>query len=106
MSFFVKAKVDALPPRGKAICHASLRLAVKLPLSPERFHLLCKSGIFPTPPCGLRDLAKHLLRQCKRGARMGAPNALAEKVGFEPTRRVNGLRDFESRLFDHLSTSP
>ena len=31
---------------------------------------------------------------------------LAEKVGFEPTRRVNGLRDFESRLFDHLSTSP
>ena len=31
---------------------------------------------------------------------------LAEKVGFEPTRRVNGLRDFESRLFDHLSTPP
>ena len=31
---------------------------------------------------------------------------LAEKVGFEPTRRVNALRDFESRLFDHLSTSP
>ena len=31
---------------------------------------------------------------------------LAEEVGFEPTRRVNGLRDFESRLFDHLSTSP
>ncbi len=26
---------------------------------------------------------------------------LAEKVGFEPTRRVNALRDFESRLFDH-----
>ncbi len=31
---------------------------------------------------------------------------LAEEVGFEPTRRVNGLRDFESRLFDHLSTPP
>ena len=31
---------------------------------------------------------------------------MAEKVGFEPTRRVNALRDFESRLFDHLSTSP
>ena len=31
---------------------------------------------------------------------------LAEKVGFEPTQRANVLRDFESRLFDHLSTSP
>ena len=31
---------------------------------------------------------------------------MAEKVGFEPTQRVNALRDFESRLFDHLSTSP
>ena len=31
---------------------------------------------------------------------------LAEKVGFEPTRRFHVLRDFESRLFDHLSTSP
>ncbi len=38
--------------------------------------------------------------------KMCCANALAEKVGFEPTRRVNGLRDFESRLFDHLSTSP
>ena len=88
-------KVDALPLCGNAICHASLRLAVKLPLSPERLHVLCKSGIFPTPPYGLRDLAKHFLRQCKRGAQSGAPFALAEKVGFEPTRRVNGLRDFE-----------
>ena len=32
--------------------------------------------------------------------------ALAEEVGFEPTRRVNGLRDFESRLLDLLSTPP
>ena len=31
---------------------------------------------------------------------------LAEKVGFEPTRRFRALRDFESRLFGHLSTSP
>ena len=38
--------------------------------------------------------------------RPSASLALAEKVGFEPTRRVNVLRDFESRLFGHLSTSP
>ena len=32
--------------------------------------------------------------------------ALAEEVGVEPTRRSPDLRDFESRLFDHLSTAP
>ena len=31
---------------------------------------------------------------------------LAEQQGFEPWRRSPGLRDFESRLFDHLSTAP
>jgi hypothetical protein len=50
--------VDALPLCGNAICHANLRLAVKMPLSPERLHLFCKSGIFPTPPYGLRGFAQ------------------------------------------------
>ena len=31
---------------------------------------------------------------------------LAEEKGFEPLHPVTGLRDFESRLFDHLSTPP
>ena len=91
-SIFVKEKVDGAL-RLFVAQSIDLRLKVSAPPS-------------ATPPCGLRDLAKHLLRQCKRGAHSGAPNALAEEVGFEPTRRVNGLRDFESRLFDHLSTPP
>ena len=31
---------------------------------------------------------------------------MAEEKGFEPLHPVTGLRDFESRLFDHLSTPP
>ena len=31
---------------------------------------------------------------------------LAEQQGFEPWRQLPSLRDFESRLFDHLSTAP
>ena len=31
---------------------------------------------------------------------------MAEEKGFEPLHRFPGLRDFESRLFDHLSTPP
>ena len=85
--------------RGAPICHASLWLAVKMPLSPERLHLLCKSGIFPTPP-----LRGYVISQSTLYARMEkAPTErevrlglfLAEKVGFEPTRRFHGLRDFE-----------
>ncbi len=30
---------------------------------------------------------------------------MAEEKGFEPLRRVNALRDFESRLFDQLEYS-
>ena len=31
---------------------------------------------------------------------------MAEEKGFEPLHQFPGLRDFESRLFDHLSTPP
>ena len=31
---------------------------------------------------------------------------LAEQQGFEPWQHFHVLRDFESRLFDHLSTAP
>ena len=31
---------------------------------------------------------------------------MAEQQGFEPWRHFHALRDFESRLFDHLSTAP
>ena len=31
---------------------------------------------------------------------------LAEQQGFEPWHPLTDLRDFESRLFDHLSTAP
>ena len=31
---------------------------------------------------------------------------LAEQQGFEPWQHFHALRDFESRLFDHLSTAP
>ena len=31
---------------------------------------------------------------------------VAEEKGFEPLHQFPGLRDFESRLFDHLSTPP
>ena len=34
------------------------------------------------------------------------PFGLAEQQGFEPWHPFRGLRDFESRLFDHLSTAP
>ena len=31
---------------------------------------------------------------------------MAERVGFEPTRGLRPLRAFQTRLFDHSSTSP
>ena len=31
---------------------------------------------------------------------------MAEQQGFEPWQHFRVLRDFESRLFDHLSTAP
>ena len=31
---------------------------------------------------------------------------MAEQQGFEPWQHFHVLRDFESRLFDHLSTAP
>ena len=35
-----------------------------------------------------------------------APLNLAERVGFEPTVRLNRTPDFESGPFDHSGTSP
>jgi hypothetical protein len=34
------------------------------------------------------------------------PMVLAERVGFEPTVRINRTPDFESGAFDHSATSP
>lgn len=31
---------------------------------------------------------------------------MAEREGFEPSRPFRGLRDFESRAFDHSAISP
>jgi hypothetical protein len=31
---------------------------------------------------------------------------MAEREGFEPSKPFWGLRDFESRAFDHSATSP
>ena len=69
-----------------------LRLKVATPPSPRR-------------PAGY-VISQSTFSANAKGAPIRVPLCLAEKVGFEPTRRVNGLRDFESRLFDHLSTSP
>ena len=53
----------------------------------------------------VRSNTKRFWQKQKRD-RMSPLLLLAEKVGFEPTRRFHALRDFESRLFDLLSTSP
>ena len=34
------------------------------------------------------------------------PHYLAERVGFEPTRRYNRLLELQSSAFDHSATSP
>ncbi len=46
------------------------------------------------------------LGQNEQGPHKGALFVLAERVGFEPTVRVNRTLDFESSPFDHSGTSP
>ena len=69
---------------------------------------LSKSGseIIITHKLAFVNKNMHNLENAKGATQNVLRQCLAEEVGFEPTRRVNGLRDFESRLFDHLSTPP
>ena len=59
-----------------------------------------------------RQPPAEILQRITRGAQKSRPELLpwaallAEEKGFEPLHRFPGLRDFESRLFDHLSTPP
>ena len=88
--------------------------ALRLFVAPSPMDLRRRSRFAALQPtvrhCGATEVSKSAV--CARTeqapsehkVRMGL--VLAEEVGFEPTRRVNGLRDFESRLFDHLSTPP
>ena len=52
----------------------------------------------------IRLKRKHITEN-KKAPEKGA-FSVTRTVGFEPTRRLPDLSDFESELFNHLSTSP
>ena len=62
-----------------------------------------------TTICGKREERKEKSEKNKKKRQSSVENCrffLAEEMGFEPMHQFPGLRDFESRLFDHLSTAP